>query len=105
MATISDLLRIIPYGKKNAIHAEEIATRLNLPTGGNQVETRGLIREAILQGNIILSTPKAGYWCSNNKQEVEECIVSLDERAQEISDRSEAIKQAWNTANPNNTIS
>ena len=91
MATINDLLRVIPFGKQNAIHAEDIASLLNLPTGGNQVETRGLIREAILQGNIILSIPKVGYWRSNNKKEVETYITSL--------------KQAWNSANPQNVIS
>lgn len=104
MATINDLLGVIPLGKQNAIHAEDIASLLNLPTGGNQVETRGLIREAILQGNIILSIPKVGYWRSNNKSEVEAYITSLNERAQEINERSIAIKQAWNNANPQNTI-
>ena len=105
MATINDLLRVIPFCKQNAIHAEDIASLLNLPTGGNQVETRGLIREAILQGNIILSIPKVGYWRSNNKKEVETYITSLNERAQEINERSIAIKQAWNSANPQNVIS
>ena len=104
MATISQLLGIIPFGKANAIHAEEIARLLNLPTGGNQVEARGLIREAIQGGNIILSTPSSGYWRSNDKQEVQNYITSLNERAQEISDRSLAIKQAWNNANPQNPI-
>ncbi|WP_294599872.1 hypothetical protein [uncultured Rikenella sp.] len=104
MAPINDLLRVIPLGKQNAIHAEDIARLLNLPTGGNQVEARGLIREAILQGNIILSIPKVGYWRSNSKTEVETYITSLNERAQEINERSIAIKQAWNSANPQNVI-
>lgn len=47
MTTINSLLKVIPIGKKNAIHAVEIAKRLNLPTGGNQVEARELIRDAI----------------------------------------------------------
>lgn len=42
MATIKQLLGIIPFGKENAIHAEEIARLLGLPTGGNQVEARGI---------------------------------------------------------------
>lgn len=101
MATIDELLDIIPVGKQYAIHAVEIAKQLNLPTKGNQVETRGLIREAILQGNIILSNPKIGYWLSNDKKEIATYIRSLNERSQEISERSNAIKQAWNSKNNN----
>lgn len=104
MATVQQLLRIIPFGKQNAIHAEDIARQLNLPTDGNQVEARGLIREAILAGYIILSIPILGYWRSNDKREVQNYISSLDERAQEISDRSAAIKRAWNNTNPQNPI-
>lgn len=104
MATINQLLSIIPYGKGNAIHAEDIARQLQLPTGGNQVEARGLIRDAIQNGHIILSTPTFGYWQSNDKQEVQSYIQSLNERAQEISDRSFAIRRAWNNANPQNII-
>lgn len=104
MATVQQLLRIIPLGKQNAIHAEDIARQLNLPTDGNQVETRGLIREAIMAGYIILSIPVLGYWRSNDKREVQNYISSLDERAQEISNRSAAIKRAWNNTNPQNPI-
>ena len=52
MATIQQLLAILPQSKQNAIHAIDIAQRLGLPTGGNQVETRQLIREAIQQSHI-----------------------------------------------------
>lgn len=104
MATVQQLLAAIPYGKNNAVHAQKLAQQLGLPVGGNEVETRQLIREAIEQGHIILSIPVLGYWRSNNKQEVIECIKSLRERANEINDRSEAIKDAWNIANPTNLI-
>lgn len=104
MATIPQLLAAIPYGKNNAVHAQTIARQLGLPIGGNEVETRQLIREAIGQGHIILSIPVIGYWRSNDKQEVIECIRSLRERANEINDRSDAIKDAWNIANPTNII-
>ena len=53
MATINQLLNVIPYGKGNAIHAEDIARQLQLPTGGNQVEARGLIRDAIQNGQYL----------------------------------------------------
>ena len=104
MATIQQLLAAIPYGKNNAVHAYDLAKQLGLPVGGNEVETRQLIREAIQQGNIILSIPIIGYWRSNNKQEIIDYINSLQERAEEIYNRSDAIRDAWNKANPNNII-
>jgi hypothetical protein len=57
-----------------------------------------------MAGHIILSIPALGYWRSNDKREVQNYISSLDERAQEISDRSAAIKRAWNNTNPQNPI-
>lgn len=37
---VQRLLKIIPFGKANAIHAKNIAQMLGYPTDGNQVETR-----------------------------------------------------------------
>lgn len=104
MATVNQLLAILPHSKRQAIHARDIARLLNLPVGGNEVETRNLIRDAIVQGNVILSTPKNGYWISNDKQETIRCIASLNNRSKEIADRSNALKDAWNNSNPNNTL-
>lgn len=98
------LLRIIPSDRANAMHAKDIAERMGYPTEGNQVETRDLIRYAIQQGYIIVSTSRDGYWCSNIKQEVIDCTNSLINRADEIYDRCNELKNAWNQANPNNII-
>lgn len=67
-------------------------------------DSRQLIRSAIQQGNIILSTPKDGYWRSETKQEVEDYINSLQNRAAEIITRSTEIKNAWNRVKPDNLI-
>ena len=104
MATIPQLMSVIPNGKNHALKARQIAQLIGPTTGGNEVETRNLIRDAILRGNVIISTPKNGYWQSNNKNEVAKCIDSLNNRAQEIKNRSDALKNAWNSANPNNII-
>lgn len=101
---VQRLLKIIPFGKANAIHANSIAQMLGYPTGGNQVETRQLIRFAIQQGYVIISTPNKGYWQSNNKQEVESYINALVGRADKIYNRSDEIKDLWNKANPHNNI-
>lgn len=101
---VQRLLECIPYGKSNARHAGDIAAQLGYPTDGNQVETRQLIRYAIQQGNIILSSTANGYWRSNDKQEVEKYIRALLNRADEIQTRGNEIKNAWNSINLNNLI-
>lgn len=101
---LQHLLNIIPVDRANAMHAEDIAASMGYPTGGNQVETRELIRYAIQQGYIIVSTPRDGYWRSNIKQEVIDYTNSLRSRADEIYDRCNELKNAWNQANPNNII-
>lgn len=101
---VQRLLRIIQFGEQNAIHAKDIARALSYPIGGNQVETRSLIRYAIQQGNIIISSPKKGYWRSNDKQEVADYINALIARATDINSRSTEIKTAWNQTNQNNII-
>lgn len=98
------LLDIIPFGKENAIHAKDIARSLGYPTWGNQVQTRQLIRYAIQQGYVILSTPKNGYWRSTNIEEVNKCINDLRNRANDIIARSEEIENAWNNTNQNSLI-
>lgn len=101
---VQRLLRIIPLGKQHAIHAKDIARALNYPIGGNQVETRSLIRYAIQQGHIIISSPNKGYWRSNNKQEVSDYINALVARAADINTRGMEVKTAWNQTNQNNQI-
>lgn len=101
---INLLIRVIPGGKQNAIHAIDIARRLNYPTGGNEVETGGLIRYAIQNGHIILSITRVGYWVSQSKIEIETYIQSLKSRADDTYRRSEELKNTWNILNPNYTI-
>ena len=104
MATIQQLLAILPNSKQTAIHAEDIATRLGLLVTGNQVETRQLIREAIQAGNTIVSNTRIGYWLSSNKTEIQDYIDSLESRASDTLLRVDELKNAWNSANPTNQI-
>jgi hypothetical protein len=104
LADVTKLLKILPTNKTNAIHAFDIATKLNLPTDGNQVETRALIRFAIQSGYLIVSNTRDGYWISNDKQEVWEYIKSLQSRADDTTLRSDELRTAWNKQNPHNPI-
>ena len=100
---VNNLLQILPHTKKDAIHAVEVARRLNLPTSGNQVIVRGLIRYAI-KTNLIMGSTRVGYWLSTNKLEVEEYISSLEKRANSTLQRSQDLKKLWNNKYPNNKI-
>lgn len=104
MATIQDLMNMIPNGRANAIHAPELATRLGLSTGGTQEATRVLVRKANLQGEMIVNTLDEGFWLSNDKQEVIDYINALYSRIQGTLDRINALKSHWNASHPNNLI-
>ena len=104
MATIQQLLAILPNNRQTAIHARDIARQLGLPIGGNEVETRQLIRDAIRQGHFIVSSTRVGYWLSSNKNEVQRYISSLQNRADDTQQRANELRQAWNAINPNNVI-
>jgi hypothetical protein len=104
MATIQQLLAILPNSKQTAIHAVDIATRLGLPTSENQVETRQLIRDAIREGHTIVSNTRVGYWLSSERSEIQEYIKSLESRANDTNLRAEELKQVWNFSNTDNQI-
>ncbi|KAA6327958.1 hypothetical protein EZS27_023096 [termite gut metagenome] len=104
MATINQLISILPHSKQSAIHAVDIARKLRLPTSGNQVEARLLIRDAIRNGHTIVSNTSAGYWLSSDKSEIKQYIKSLENRADDTEQRADELKQSWNAANPINQI-
>ena len=104
MATIQQLLTILSRSKQTAVHAEDIARQLGLPVSDNQVETRQLVREAIQAGNTIVSNTRVGYWLSSDKTEIQTYINSLENRANDTKLRADELRQAWNSANPNNII-
>lgn len=105
MATIEQLLSILPNRKEEAIHAEDIAESLELPINGNQVETRQLIREAIQEGHTIVSNTRVGYWVSSDKSEIQEYINSLKNRAKDTIQRADELRMVWDKTNPTNPIS
>ena len=94
---INTLLQIIPNGRQYAVTAEVIAQRLGYSVEGNQVETRNLILSSSSQA------PK-GYWISTDKQETLDYLDSLRNKADEITDRANNLRNGWNNNNPNDRI-
>ena len=101
---IKQLMLNLPKGKPNAINAPDLAIRLGYSSAPNQEELRALIRQAINQGELIGSS-RSGYWIIDSKEEVEEVLDSLGQRAQGVCDRRNNLLDSWNKNNPKNKSS
>ncbi|MDR0541350.1 MAG: hypothetical protein LBH19_03965 [Dysgonamonadaceae bacterium] len=104
MATIQQLLAILPNSMQTAILAEDITRLLSLQISEQQLEARQLIRAAIREGHVIVSNTWVGYWLSSDKSEVQEYITALENKAKDTLQRADELKQAWNLANPANPL-
>lgn len=84
-----DILKFIPYGKKNAISNEELAVRLNT----DKRTARKLVHHARVMGANICSTcegePTAGYYIPLS---VEEAIPYRKMQRSRIASASAALK-------------
>ena len=77
------------------IHAKDLAEYMDLPLDGNQVKTRALVREAIKQGNIIISSTSSGYKITDDEEEFMKHIDSLRGRINEQQSRIDFLVQNW----------
>ncbi len=98
-----DLLASLGQGRQNAIGAEVLAQTLGYPTGGNQVQLRGLIKECIeVDGDLIgaATGQPAGFFIITNVNELEIYLDSLENRTRSDNERRTALLNNWNN-NPN----
>ena len=70
------LERVIPIGKENAIHQEELASRL----GFSPATAKIMVREARQRGLQILSGT-CGYWLAENDLEKREFVLLMRKQA------------------------
>lgn len=101
---ISHLMSALGKGEVNAIHAADLAAVLGYSSRPNQEDLRELIRQAINQGELILSS-NSGYYIPASLQEIEEVLNSLERRAQGTCDRRNSLLDSWNSKNPTNQSS
>lgn len=104
MATINDLLAALGKGKRNAIQAADLARVLGFSPEPNQEDLRDFIREAINNGALIGSS-KQGYWEIDTVDELNAVMDSLENRAQGVCERRNALLTTWNRIHPNNPSS
>lgn len=99
---IERLMSILQRGKDNKLKAAEIAVELGYSPEPNQEETRDLIRRAIDAGSLIgsVSGGNAGYWEIATTTELNECLDSLERRADGVCDRRNNLIRNWNIAHP-----
>jgi hypothetical protein len=111
LTDINNLLTVLNNtSRNNPLTAVQIETELHrqfgFPTSGNQQRTRALIKHAIANGHLIKSSTAnpAGFWLSNNRQEILTNFESLKNRAFKIMESAVRLKDTWNRNNHNNQI-
>ena len=102
------LLNNLGNGRRRAIGARRLAQILGYPTGGNQVQLRGLIKECIEQDGDLIGAATgrpAGFFIINNIVELETYVDSLGNRTRSDNDRRTALINSWNNIpnQPNTT--
>ncbi len=99
------LLSALGNGRQNAIGARRLAQLLGFPTGGNQVQLRGLIKECIEHDGDLIGAATgrpAGFFVIANLAELERYIDSLENRTRSDNARRTALINSWNNSqNPN----
>ncbi|HKR04312.1 MAG TPA: hypothetical protein VJY62_06700 [Bacteroidia bacterium] len=101
------LLAALGLGRAAAIGARRLVQLLNYPTGGNQVQLRGLIKECIeVDGDLIGAATgrPAGFFRINTIQELETYVDSLENRTRSDNARRSALITSWNNSHANANI-
>lgn len=101
---ITRLMSNLLKGKQNARNSNVLSTLLKLDPQRTGEPLRALVSYAIDNEKVILSN-SAGYYLPSSLQEVDDCLDSLEKRAQEICTRRNLILSSWNKNNPQNTSS
>lgn len=99
---ISRLMQNLRKGKSNARNSNVLSGLLKLDPQRTSEPLRALVSYAINSGEVILSN-SSGYYLPSSLQDIEDCLDSLEGRAQEICTRRNNILTSWNNRNPTNT--
>jgi len=96
--TIFDYLNANALGYQNRKSSGEIRVSLNLESGGVTNEhVRDLIRDMILNHGCCIGSLMwdSGYWIIQNEQELNQVYESLENRAESIRGRANALRINW----------
>lgn len=71
-----NLLEIIPTDKQNAVKRKELVEL----TGMYDEDIRAELKKLTANGNFIIASPKGGYYITENVEEIERYLHSIDSR-------------------------
>lgn len=88
-----DILSLIPKGRENAITRGELMRITGLPDR----EIRAAIKKLVRQGNPVLSSSgKAGYWLSDDWNEINAFIKEYERRQRTTDCNIAALRKLYN---------
>jgi hypothetical protein len=88
------IIRFLRRGSNNPITAREIAQHFDVSDGGVEVPVRGVIRQAIEEGELIGSNNR-GFFLINSQEEYDDYLESLRGRQRGISTRIRNLQNNW----------
>ncbi len=94
MVAVEKILRS-HVGKASAISSKEIAKLLDIGDVEGQPKTRNLIKMVIRDRVLPILASGAGYFMAGNRDELSECVDSLQQRADQIINRIRLITEAY----------
>jgi len=94
LPTRQQLIRFLNIGSGNTITAREIAEHFVVSDGAVEVPIRGVIRQAIEDGELIGSN-NHGFFIIETQEEYDNYLESLHSRRRGISDRIRNLRNNW----------
>ncbi len=101
--SIWDYLNENAIGYENRCSSSQIRDDLGLESGGVTNEhVRDLIRDMILNHNCCIGSEMwaSGYWIIQSEDELNRACESLENRANSIRQRANALRVSWEQENP-----
>ena len=97
MATLRQIINLLPVGKANVIKVPAFETAIgNRTAGTNNDRTRREIKAAIMNDKIpIGSNPQGGYWLIDSDAECQEVVDRINATVADFIAKRDAIIRGW----------
>ncbi len=94
---VADLMRK-HRGRSNAIKSAEIAHRFGIPDNDTTRQTRHIIKRAMEKHGLPIGGLSNGYFVVENRQELAECALDLQNRIDRTEERLILLKRTFEAA-------
>lgn len=82
-------------GKANAIKSAEIAKKFGIPDNDTTRQTRHIIKQAMEKHVLPIGGLSNGYFVVENRQELAECALDLENRIDRTEERLALLKRTF----------